>query len=89
LQSDAGHSITSNEAPTSHSSTIYHRDHHLHHTFNTFLSWRRSRRVQREPASEIIEEFRADEGRVGGPFYGASVPLLHTTRAKSGATRAN
>jgi deazaflavin-dependent oxidoreductase (nitroreductase family) len=39
--------------------------------------------------AKIIEEFRANEGRVGGPFEGAPVLLLHTTGAKSGATRVN
>jgi deazaflavin-dependent oxidoreductase (nitroreductase family) len=32
----------------------------------------------------IIEEFRANEGRVGGNFEGAPMILLHTTGAKSG-----
>lgn len=35
----------------------------------------------------IIEEFRAKEGRVGGPFEGAPVLLLTTTGAKSGERR--
>jgi deazaflavin-dependent oxidoreductase (nitroreductase family) len=35
----------------------------------------------------IIEEFRANEGRVGGPFEGAPVLLLTTTGAKSGQRR--
>jgi deazaflavin-dependent oxidoreductase (nitroreductase family) len=35
----------------------------------------------------IIEEFRANEGRVGGPFEGAPVLLLTTTGAKSGQQR--
>jgi deazaflavin-dependent oxidoreductase (nitroreductase family) len=35
----------------------------------------------------IIEEFRANEGRVGGPFEGAPVLLLTTTGAKSGQAR--
>ncbi len=35
----------------------------------------------------IIEEFRANEGRVGGPFEGAPVLLLSSTGAKSGARR--
>ncbi len=39
--------------------------------------------------SKIIEEFRANEGRVGGPFEGAPVLLLHTTGAKSGKERVN
>ena len=36
---------------------------------------------------KIIEEFRANDGRVGGPFEGAPVLLLHTTGAKSGLER--
>jgi deazaflavin-dependent oxidoreductase (nitroreductase family) len=32
----------------------------------------------------IIKEFRANEGRVSGPFEGAPMILLHTTGAKSG-----
>jgi len=39
--------------------------------------------------ASIIAEFRANEGRVGGPFEGAPVLLLHTTGAKSGAERVN
>jgi deazaflavin-dependent oxidoreductase (nitroreductase family) len=37
----------------------------------------------------IIEEFRANEGRVGGQFDGAPVLLLHTVGAKSGLERVN
>ncbi|MDA1075955.1 MAG: nitroreductase family deazaflavin-dependent oxidoreductase [Proteobacteria bacterium] len=37
----------------------------------------------------IIEEFRANGGKVGGPFEGASLLLLHTVGAKSGAARVN
>jgi deazaflavin-dependent oxidoreductase (nitroreductase family) len=37
--------------------------------------------------SAIIEEFRANEGKVGGPFEGAPVLLLTTTGAKSGQQR--
>jgi len=33
---------------------------------------------------KIIEEFRANEGKVGGPFEGAPVLLITTTGAKSG-----
>lgn len=33
---------------------------------------------------QIIEEFRANEGVVGGPFKGATLVLLTTTGAKSG-----
>lgn len=38
---------------------------------------------------KIIAEFRANEGRVGGPFDGAPLLLLHTTGAKSGGERIN
>jgi hypothetical protein len=31
-----------------------------------------------------IEEFRSNHGRLGGPFEGAPVLLLHTTGARSG-----
>ena len=36
---------------------------------------------------KIIEEFRANEGRVGGPFEGAPMVLLHHKGAKSGTER--
>jgi len=39
--------------------------------------------------SNIIEEFRANEGKVGGPFDGAPLLLLHTTGARSGEERIN
>jgi deazaflavin-dependent oxidoreductase (nitroreductase family) len=35
----------------------------------------------------IIDEFRANEGRVGGMFEGAPLLILHTTGAKSGQPR--
>jgi deazaflavin-dependent oxidoreductase (nitroreductase family) len=35
----------------------------------------------------VIEEFRANEGRVGGPFEGAPVLLLTSTGARSGEQR--
>lgn len=35
----------------------------------------------------IIEEFRANGGKVGGNFEGAPILLLHTTGAKSGLER--
>ncbi|QYG91907.1 nitroreductase family deazaflavin-dependent oxidoreductase [Iamia sp. SCSIO 61187] len=35
----------------------------------------------------IIEEFRANDGVVGGPFEGAPLLLLHSTGARSGAER--
>ena len=37
----------------------------------------------------IINEFRANGGRVGGYFAGASMLLLHTVGAKSGQPRTN
>jgi deazaflavin-dependent oxidoreductase (nitroreductase family) len=37
----------------------------------------------------IIEEFRANGGKVGGSFDGATLLLLHTTGAKSGKERVN
>jgi deazaflavin-dependent oxidoreductase (nitroreductase family) len=36
---------------------------------------------------KVIEEFRANGGRVGGPFQDADVLLLHHTGARSGAER--
>ncbi|WP_030482582.1 nitroreductase family deazaflavin-dependent oxidoreductase [Nocardioides aequoreus] len=36
---------------------------------------------------QIIEEFRANGGKVGGPFAGAPLLLLHSTGAKSGEER--
>jgi deazaflavin-dependent oxidoreductase (nitroreductase family) len=36
---------------------------------------------------QIIEEFRKNEGKVGGPFAGATLLLLTTTGAKSGKER--
>ncbi|BBX02928.1 deazaflavin-dependent nitroreductase [Mycolicibacterium moriokaense] len=35
----------------------------------------------------IVEEFRANNGKVGGPFEGAALLILHTTGAKSGQLR--
>ena len=37
----------------------------------------------------IIDEFRANGGKVGGYFAGANMLLLHTTGAKSGQPRIN
>ena len=37
----------------------------------------------------IIDEFRANGGKVGGNFEGAPMLLLHTTGAKSGQERVN
>jgi deazaflavin-dependent oxidoreductase (nitroreductase family) len=39
--------------------------------------------------AEIIEEFRANEGRVGGRFASIPILLLHHTGAKSGTVRVN
>jgi deazaflavin-dependent oxidoreductase (nitroreductase family) len=38
---------------------------------------------------EIIEEFRANDGKVGGYFANSTLLLLHTTGAKSGKERIN
>lgn len=37
----------------------------------------------------VIAEFRANAGKVGGPFEGAPMLLLHTVGAKSGEERIN
>ena len=39
--------------------------------------------------TKIIDEFRSNSGRVGGPFEGAPMLLLHTTGARTGAERVN
>ena len=39
--------------------------------------------------SKIIEEFRANGGRVGGQFEGAPLLLLHTVGARTGQQRVN
>ena len=44
---------------------------------NEFNNWNR----------QVIEEFRANGGKVGGPFQNSSVLLLTTTGAKSGQRR--
>lgn len=38
---------------------------------------------------QVIDEFRANEGKVGGPFANMTLLLLHTTGAKSGESRIN
>ena len=38
---------------------------------------------------QIIEEFRANDGKVGGHFANNTLLLLHTTGAKSGKERVN
>ncbi|MGY1899336.1 nitroreductase family deazaflavin-dependent oxidoreductase [Nocardia gipuzkoensis] len=39
--------------------------------------------------AQIIEEFRANQGKVGGPFAGRELLLLTSTGAKSGRPRTN
>jgi deazaflavin-dependent oxidoreductase (nitroreductase family) len=39
--------------------------------------------------AKIIDEFRANAGRVGGPFETATLLLLHHTGARSGTRRVN
>jgi deazaflavin-dependent oxidoreductase (nitroreductase family) len=39
--------------------------------------------------SKIIEEFRANAGKVGGQFDGAPLLLLHTVGARTGQPRVN
>jgi len=45
--------------------------------------------VMSEWNRKVIEEFRANEGRVGGPFEGAPVLLLHTWGRKTQTERVN
>ena len=40
-----------------------------------------------ERNTKVVEEFRANGGKVGGPFEGADLLLLTTTGAKSGQPR--
>ena len=44
---------------------------------------------QNERNKRIIEDFRANEGKVGGYFENTPLLLLHTTGAKSGKERVN
>lgn len=39
--------------------------------------------------AQVIAEFRANKGKVGGYFEGANMLILHTTGAKSGRERVN
>jgi len=39
--------------------------------------------------AKVIEEFRANGGRVGGGFTGVPIMLLHTTGARTGHQRVN
>jgi deazaflavin-dependent oxidoreductase (nitroreductase family) len=45
--------------------------------------------TQNERNQAIIDEYRANGGRVGGPFAGRTLLLLHTLGAKSGQPRVN
>jgi deazaflavin-dependent oxidoreductase (nitroreductase family) len=38
---------------------------------------------------KIIQEFRDNDGKVGGPFQGAPLLLLHTVGARTGQPRVN
>jgi deazaflavin-dependent oxidoreductase (nitroreductase family) len=44
---------------------------------------------QNDRNQTIIQEFRSNAGKVGGPFAGRTLLLLHTTGAKSGQERIN
>jgi deazaflavin-dependent oxidoreductase (nitroreductase family) len=46
-----------------------------------------TRAASNEWPSKIIEEFRANEGRIGGPFAGTPMILVHHIGAKSGIER--
>ena len=46
-------------------------------------------RTPTDPNAKIIEEFRANEGRVGGAFQGVGLLLLHHAGARSGQSRIN
>jgi deazaflavin-dependent oxidoreductase (nitroreductase family) len=39
--------------------------------------------------AKVIDEFRANHGRVGGPFEGMPILLVHHTGARSGTPRIN
>src|SRR2546428_13770032 len=45
--------------------------------------------MARDWNSGIIEEFRANEGRVAGPFEGRTLLLLHHKGARTGTLRVN
>jgi deazaflavin-dependent oxidoreductase (nitroreductase family) len=45
--------------------------------------------MARDRNAGIIEEFRANGGRVGGPFANVPLLLLHTTGARTGRPRVN
>jgi deazaflavin-dependent oxidoreductase (nitroreductase family) len=45
--------------------------------------------TQHDRNQGIIDEFRSNSGKVGGPFAGRTLLLLHTTGAKSKKERVN
>lgn len=45
--------------------------------------------TERERNQQIIDEFRANDGKVGGHFEGRPLLLLHHVGAKSGVERVN
>ena len=44
---------------------------------------------QKDWNRQVIEEFRSNDGRVGGVFEGVPLLLLHTVGARSGRSRVN
>jgi deazaflavin-dependent oxidoreductase (nitroreductase family) len=46
-------------------------------------------RMADDPNQHIIDEFHANQGRVGGYFEGASMLLLHNVGARTGRQRVN
>jgi deazaflavin-dependent oxidoreductase (nitroreductase family) len=54
-------------------------DLHLRLSFDSLMSTSRN-----DMNAQVIEEFRANAGRVGGPFQGMDLVLMHHTGAKSG-----
>lgn len=45
--------------------------------------------VRAEQNNVVIEQFRANQGAVGGRYEGKPIVLLHNVGARSGATRVN
>lgn len=53
---------------------------------------KKERQIMSDPNNwneNVINEFRANAGKVGGPFEGMTLLLLHTIGAKSGEERVN
>jgi deazaflavin-dependent oxidoreductase (nitroreductase family) len=57
----------------------------MHHP----IHWWNKMSKQNEWNKKVVEEFRANEGKVGGRFENIDLLLLHTTGAKSGEPRLN